>query len=194
VTVAEVLTFVQRPDGTLVAQAAISTTGGQVVPLAARAAGTPAAVTQAPTVTRQALSFLAFPPGADPVQRLFAPGYTGDTVTAQPKLAQRFVLHLFTVKGSLLYRPNQGCVFVARLQSGQARTEADVFTAFAASLPDLNRNLAAEELNTDPPEERFAGAALAQLTVAKAVLTATFTVANRAGARLNITIPLTFKL
>jgi hypothetical protein len=188
--VSDVLIFTQRPDGTLVAQTAAGTLDGTTV--------TPAGVVPPPAATpvvaRPALSFLAVNPDGTITQELFGPGYGGTTVLAQPKLAQRFVLHLFTPQQTILYRPKQGCRFVTQLRLGKSRNESDVFAAFAGAMPEVSRNMLAEELATDPPEERFAGARLDKLTVSKAVVTATITVANRAGAKLNITLPLNFRL
>jgi hypothetical protein len=183
----DVLVFVLNPDGTITATTALATRDGQTV--------TPDGLTTVATppvtlVARPTLSFLRATGSGPYDQLLFATNNSGTTVTGTPKLAQRFLLHLLTPKGSIRYRPTQGCNFLPQLYQGKAGTEADVFAAFAGSLPDLQTNLSAEELNTDPPVELFRSARMTQLAVGNGLVTATIVVSSQAGTPETLNIPL----
>lgn len=185
----DVLTFIQRPDGTIVAQTAQATTDVQTVtPAGAIVVATPATL-----VTRQALSFLRANPDGSISQVLFDVQGNGNTVTAQLKLGQRFVLHLMTPKGSILYRAKQGCNFVNQLRQGRAFTERDVFGAFAASMADVRSNMQGEEASTDPPAERFSRARITQIKVSRGSAIMTVAVQSLASEVLKVNMPLDFK-
>ena len=186
----DILTFIRRADGTLVAQTAQATTDRQTVtPAGAIVAATPATL-----VTRTALSFLRLNPDGSVSQVLFDAASNGATATAQLKLGQRFVLHLLTPKGSVLYRPSQGCLFVQRLRQGRAFTERDVFAAFAASMADVRANMQGEEATTDPPAERFSRARITRIKVARGLAAMTVAVQSLAEEVLQLNIPLDFRL
>jgi hypothetical protein len=185
----DVLVFVQQPDGTLVPQVASATEDGQTV----TPSGLVTAVAPQQTITTTALSFLTTVNGQE-VQQLYAAGNPGSTVVAQQKLAQRFLLHLLTAQGSILYRPTQGCSFVQQLRIGKAASENDIFAAFAGAMPDVTQNMQIEELSTDPPEERFGSAQMTNLTLNKGSIVTTITLNSLAQVPLNLILPLNFLL
>src|SRR6516162_3549887 len=69
--VPDVLTFVQRPDGTLVATSAQSTTDGTTVNVTGKT------VTTTPTVATDALAIVMQDDKGNEVQQLFGPDYSG---------------------------------------------------------------------------------------------------------------------
>jgi hypothetical protein len=80
---------------------------------------------------------------------------TGEICTGIQKLAQRFALELLTERGSIAYAADRGTDLMATLLSGKARTTADVQAVFALSELQARINLAAEEADTDPADERY---------------------------------------
>jgi hypothetical protein len=186
--VSSVLTFVKNPDGTIVAQTAIATQDGQTVTPSGKVVPASSVV----TIPTLALSFLRPAMGVG-AQLLFGPGDAGQTVNGFQKLAQRFILHLFTIKGTMIYRPIQGCIFLKQVYQGKV-SEMDIFAAFSASLLDIRRNIQAEESSTDPSNERYRSAQLKQLTVAQDIITLTIVIQNMAGDVLKVTVPLSFNL
>ena len=184
----DVLVFLQTAQGTLVSTTAVSTQDG----LYAAPGGTTTVATPPVTpVARPTLSFLLAATQAY-TQLLFGPGYAGSLVNGSLKLAQRFLLHLLTIKGSIPYRATQGCNFLKYIYGGKTSSESDIFIAFSASMPDVLTNMTAEQLVTDPPNECFAKAQLTQLTLAQNTITATIAVYSQTGDLQNINVPLFF--
>jgi hypothetical protein len=185
----DVLVFKQNPDGSITALSAVSTQDGQTV----TPAGTVVSATTVPPIQTYSLSINETGPGGVVSNAMFGPNYSGLRVSGQVKLAQRFLLHLMTIQGSILYRPKQGCFFISQLQQ-RMNNESDVFAAFAAAIGTVRTNMLAEELSTDPTNERFQAAQISQIAVAKGTVTATITVKSLAGTTLNMTIPLSFAM
>ncbi len=181
VDVADILTFLQRPDNTVVAAGLATYQDGRLV--------TPQGTTQTTTAPATPIVRVALSLSAGNVQTLFPLDWSQAELTGSAKLAQRFLLHLFTRKGSMRYRPRQGCMFAANLAAAAA-TETDVFVAFAAALRDVRTNLQAEELATDPADERFAGARVERLTVARSSVTMAIRVTTLAGSTVDLAVPL----
>lgn len=90
---------------------------------------------------------------------------SGEICTGIVKLAQRFLLELLTERGSIKHQPSRGCQFMTLLQSGKARTTADLQAIFALAELEIRTNLHADELADDPDDERYAGATLIGTTV-----------------------------
>lgn len=108
---------------------------------------------------------------------LAAPGRGGEVLTGLAKLGQRFLLELFTEKGSLPFAPAQGSTFMTEARQGYIRTPADLTAAFTRAMLDIRQHLVSDTQATDPLDEQFADATLqgvdfspgaAQLTVALA--------------------------
>lgn len=87
----------------------------------------------------------------------------GEITTGVQKLAQRFFMLLFTPKGSIPYASETGSDFLPALASGGLRAPADVYTAFSAALVDVREQLLAQELTTDPADEKFEEAEIVSL-------------------------------
>jgi hypothetical protein len=185
--VAEVLTFLERADGTLVAKSALATADGLTVNMVGQT------VTTTPTAPTDALSIVTTDDKGNEVQQLFGPGYTGSLVQGAAKLAQRFLVHFLTPLGSIPYRAKQGSLFMKRLGQGMAN-ESDILAAFSASLLTLLPNMQAEETSSDPADERFVGAQVTAITLEQTKLTISIKVVNRTGTAAKISLPLEFAL
>ena len=183
----DVLTFVQRPDGTLVATSAQSTTDGTTVNVTGKT------VTTTPTVATDALAIVMQDDKGNEVQQLFGPDYSGSLIQGAAKLAQRFLVHLMTPTGSIPYRTKQGCLFVTRLGQNLVN-EADILSAFAASLLTVLPNMQAEESSSDPDDERFKGAQVTSIVLDQAGLTISIKITNRTGKSAGVSLPLKFAL
>jgi hypothetical protein len=77
------------------------------------------------------------------------------SVTGILKLAQRVVLEFFTEAGSMRYLPRRGCSFMTAMRQARIRTDTDIHQEFAFASSGVLRNLMAEELDSDPPDERL---------------------------------------
>ena len=93
-------------------------------------------------------------------QELVATGESGALTTGIQKLAQRFLLELLTEKGSLIYEPDRGTFFITRFRMGLLRTSQDLYSAFSSAVTDAKIQLAQEESDQDPPDERYFSAKL----------------------------------
>jgi hypothetical protein len=97
-------------------------------------------------------------------QRLAAPGEGGKICTGIQKLAQRFLLELFTEKGSIPYWSERGTSFMTEAKAGWLRSQEDVQASLARAIVDVTRNLQTEETGNEPDDERFKSATIASVT------------------------------
>lgn len=123
-------------------------------------------------------------------QFLFDDAAAGMLCTGVQKLAQRFVLELLTESGSMPYLPARGTQFMVRFRLGILRTEADVFIAFNLALNQLELALTAEELDTDPADERYAGASLDSVVIADATVVLHVRLWSQAGTAREVIMPI----
>jgi hypothetical protein len=114
----------------------------------------------------------------------------GAEIAGIQKLAQRFLLELFTEAGSMLYLPARGCPFMSQARHGGWRTAADVTLSFYSSLLYIARNLTGEELPTDPPDECYGSATLTSVTVNTDMVTLRLTLYSQAGTSRVVLFPL----
>ncbi len=96
---------------------------------------------------------------------MVSPGSGGQLVVGIQKLFQRYIRTLMLKKGSMLYRPNDGCVFLLDHDAGLWRTTFDVAQSWLASQLDIRRQLIQDERITDPLDERFLDARLQNITL-----------------------------
>jgi hypothetical protein len=123
-------------------------------------------------------------------QILFTEAAAGQLCTGVQKLAQRFVLELLTEKGSMLYLPGRGTTFMIQFRQGYLRTETDVFIAFNLALNDLELSLTAEELATDPDDERYALATLDSVSILSGTIVMHVTLRSLAGTSRKVIMPI----
>ena len=89
---------------------------------------------------------------------LAEPGTGGQILTGIVKLGQRFFMELLTERGTMIYRPDRGTLFLTELREGQVRSQVDLLGAFSRALIDVIRNLQNEETDSDPDDERIKSA------------------------------------
>lgn len=112
-------------------------------------------------------------------QRIFPPqGATG--VTGIQKLAQRFMVELLTIRGSVLLS-DRGSRFMADVHSGYIRLPVDARAAFSRAVVAISPKLVAEESDTDPDDERFESAELEQVAIFGGRLVLVIRIRSRAG-------------
>ena len=117
----------------------------------------------------------------------------GQVVSGMAKLAQRFALQLFTLKGSIP-QSEDGCAFVGRLTSQRAASESDVFAAFTSSLAQVVQRLQAEQVSDDPDDEILASVTISSLTLSEGRVDLAVVLENQAGVRSLVSLPLDFVL
>jgi hypothetical protein len=123
-------------------------------------------------------------------QSLFTDISSGLVITGIQKLAQRFLLELLTRTNSLRYLPARGTSFMTAARTGLIRTEFDAFTYFAVALGTVETNLRAEEAETDPADERFDSAELAQIAFLPGHLKLYISLLSAAGTERKIILPI----
>ena len=97
------------------------------------------------------------------LMRLAAEDHGGKVTTGLQQLAQRLLVELFTIRGSMVHFPERGCDFLAQAMRGEFRTPLDVFAGFASALLDIRQQLLLQETEDDPLDERFEDAELTKV-------------------------------
>jgi len=124
-------------------------------------------------------------------QKLVLHQQSGALITGIEKLVQRFVIEFLTEQGSLVYYPRRGTSFMTQIRSGFVRTSEDLTQTFAEAELVARTNLQGEEnLATDPPDERFAGAELVTASIFGDEATLTVRVTSAAGETRVVIYPL----
>lgn len=96
---------------------------------------------------------------------LFNSRTSGAVCVGIQKLAQRWLLEFMTELGSMPGLPQRGCEFMTAARAGRFLTKVNVAVEFARSSVDVRRNLAADEYDGMPDDERFLSAELVATTV-----------------------------
>src|SRR4029078_12886904 len=89
------------------------------------------------------------------VQQLAGVDNFGSICTGVQKVAQRVVLRLFTVLGSMLSSPSEGCRFMTEMTAGTFRSTVDVFASFSEAKAIIIEQFRAETTDLDPLDEIF---------------------------------------
>lgn len=121
-------------------------------------------------------------------QSLLADG--GAICTGAAKAAQRYVVEFMTERGSMPYRPSRGCDFMTKLRLGYLRHESDVFAAFALASSDALDNLAEDEGDDTPDDERIASATLAEVRIYPGFCSLKVSLATVAGPDRAVILPI----
>jgi hypothetical protein len=114
----------------------------------------------------------------------------GEIVTGIQKLAQRFMLELFTENGTMSYLPDRGCSFMTEARQGGWQTTIDVMAAFSAAIVDISKNLLNEESSLDPDDERYKSAELLSVTLSAGSLAITVKLTSLAETSWNYVLPI----
>jgi hypothetical protein len=135
----------------------------------------------------------ARPTGSQLLQQdLLRPLEGGQVCVGVQKLAQRWLIEFLTIRGSMKYKPDRGCDFMREVRSQALRTESDVYAAFMAARSQVANNLRAEDLATDPADERYAGAELLSVVIRPdRTVVLTVEITSAAGTSRKVILPLT---
>jgi len=133
------------------------------------------------------------PNGAAAVQAIIPPGGISTLVTGQNKLVQRYLVRLLTETGSMQYNPTEGTKFMTMLRGG-ACCSWQLISDFALAMLDLDPAMRAEEMPTDPPEEKYAGSELRSVLLQGTDTVLNIFVRNAAGVAAQVYLPLSFIL
>ena len=130
--------------------------------------------------------------GADKqvTQALVLPGNPGAAIAGIEKLAQRFLIELFTEQGTLVYLPERGTTFMTEARIGAWRTPGDVQSSFGTASIQLLNNLKSEESATDPADERYESSQLLSVSILGADVTMSVKITSAAGTSRVVLLPL----
>jgi len=132
----------------------------------------------------------AVKPGDESAQQLWADANTGLVVTGIVKLAQRFLLELLTVRGSMPFHLERGSALLQFVREGRIRNEVDAHTYFQYAVGQIEPNLYADELATDPPEELYTSVDVLGVTFSRDVLSYRIKLNSAAGEFRVLSVPL----
>jgi hypothetical protein len=127
--------------------------------------------------------------GKPTIAQLAGPVLGGRAVTAEEKLAQRFLLVLMTQLGSIKYDPTRGTTFPQALVESHFLSELDAFAAFGAGAIQAGVIMLNDENASMPNNERFGSAAVNQVTITPAAVQLSITVTSLAGTSAGISLP-----
>ena len=135
------------------------------------------------------------PTGEVLLQQTLAPAGTGGfIVTGVQKVAQRFLIELLTETGSRQFWPLEGNDFLTEARLGAWQTPADALGAFVRAVAIIRPLLQAEEVDTDPADERFVDAVPLSVTLEPAMVIIRFRIDTQAGSDRNFIFPLALSL
>lgn len=115
---------------------------------------------------------------------------SGEICTGIQKLTQRYVLRFLKKTGSDLFAQGEGTEFMTRVDRGELRNSVDALVAFSEAQLDLRKQLRAEELSTDPDDERFDRAEIQSLAVLPGNLKLYIRLYSRAGDSRELILPI----
>ncbi len=125
------------------------------------------------------------------IQALVLPGQSGALITGIAKLVQRVLLELLTERGSLIYAPTRGTLFLTKIRAGMIGTSQALFAAFNAAELELRNTLKTEEDKlVDPADERYSQANLLSASLFGDVATLAIKVQSMAEDSRTVIYPL----
>lgn len=127
---------------------------------------------------RTAVSFALF--GDQPTQ----------ITTGIQQLAQRFVLHLLTERGSIATQPTIGSGLLIRIASGYIRSAADAKVAFYFAADEIEDAMLEEETADMQPDQRFARVELVSATLSGNNVLYNTRLYSRSGTSRELILPL----
>jgi hypothetical protein len=118
-------------------------------------------------------------------------GTNGFLTSGIAKLAQRFLLELFTEQGSIPGDPLRGTTFMTELRLGRVRTTVAAEQAFAFALDQAKLRLQLEEDANAPLDEKYGRVELISIIIAPAdKLTLQMRLTSAAGEGVTLLFPL----
>lgn len=137
--------------------------------------------------------------GAKPVgdvrlaKTMFSEQDLGQVCTGVQKLAQRWLLHLLTVKGSMPFNADDGTSFITDARSGRWRTEEDVQESYEFAAADVALFMTREESDDMHPEDRFQNAVLQRIAILPdRSVSLTIAINSQAGTSRKVILPVAF--
>lgn len=137
--------------------------------------------------------------GAQPVgdvlltQTMFTAQDMGQVCTGVQKLAQRWLLHLLTVRGSMPFNADDGTDFLTDARRGRWRTEEDIQESYEFAAADVALYMTREESDDMHPEDRFRSAVLQRIAILPdRSVSLTIAITSQAGTSRKIILPVPF--
>ncbi len=109
-------------------------------------------------------------------------------ITGPEKLLQRFLVELLTPRGSDIYRPRRGTMFMTAWNRG-ITTEAYLTQIFLLSERQARGNLQGEETDDTPANEQYVNTTISRLEIAQDMVRLHLTTKSRAGTA-SVILPL----
>jgi len=129
-------------------------------------------------------------PAVPDLQQLWGGDGGGRLLTGIRKLAQRFLLELLTIRGTIPFHPTRGSDLLSYAKTGQIRSEVDAHVLFQYAVGQVEVNLRADELTTDELDEQYASVSVVSVTFTPIKLIYRLTLTSRAGNSRVVTLPL----
>lgn len=125
-------------------------------------------------------------------QDLFRNG--GEAISGVRKLAQQFILRLFTPIGGHRYESAEGCQFMVDVLAGRARTVEQVRRSFYTAKEEILSQFIQdrETWRTIPEDEQLASIELLNIAVDRDSIFLSIRLTSVAGQATAVTLPITF--
>lgn len=118
----------------------------------------------------------------------------GEAISGVRKLAQQFVLRLFTPIAGHRYEPSEGCQFMVDVLAGRVRTVEQVRRSFAQSREEILAQFIQdrETWRMIPQDEQLATIELLNIAVDRDSIFLSIRLTSVAGQSTAVTLPITF--
>jgi hypothetical protein len=118
----------------------------------------------------------------------------GEAISGVGKLAQQFVLRLFTPIGGQAYEPREGSQFMLDVTAGRIRTAEQARRSFAISREEIISQFARDQelWPQIPDDERLAEIELVAASVVQDSVFLVVRIVSVAGQATAVTLPITF--
>lgn len=114
----------------------------------------------------------------------------GEICTGIQKLAQKWLLEMLTMQGSMPFLPTRGTTFLTAAFQGRLQTELDVRTAFALAAADIKDNLSKDYTDNTPDDERLESSTLLSVTINPDGLAISVRLLSLAGTTRAVILPI----
>lgn len=121
---------------------------------------------------------------------LFTAKNSGQICAGVQKLTQRWLLEFLTETGSMPGAPTRGTDFMRLVRQGRLRTTANITAQFNFAAYAARANLAKEEDDTWPDDERIGNVTLMSLAFLPGYAKLYIQILSRAGAARSVILPI----